>query len=168
MPRLLWSTVALAFGLALHYLFLMNNTDKINELIEDFAFLDDWEERYSHIIELGKTLTPLSDSERNENTKVKGCVSQVWLVSEISNETPPRIFFKGDSDAHIVKGLVAIVLMIFSGLTADEIINTNAEDILEKLGLGEHLSPQRANGLKAMIKRIKNEAVNLSQNSAES
>ena len=153
----------IAIGLHSPYVVHMTNSQKINELIEDFAFLDDWEDRYMHVIELGKSLAPLSDSERNENTKVKGCVSQVWLVSEPSLDTPPRINFRGDSDAHIVKGLVAIILMIFSNLTADEIIKTDAEAILSKLGLEEHLSPQRANGLKAMIARIKEEARSLSK-----
>ncbi len=136
----------------------MTDTHDIDELIDDFAFLDDWEDRYMHVIELGKALAPLKDEERNANTKVKGCVSQVWLVTETTDETPPRLVFRGDSDAHIVKGLVAIVLMIYSGRTADEILDIDAEAILAKLGLQEHLSPQRANGLRAMIDRIRREA----------
>ncbi|HHI88462.1 MAG TPA: SufE family protein [Hellea balneolensis] len=144
----------------------MTETHDIDELIADFAFLEDWEDRYMHVIELGKGLAPLSDAERNANTKVKGCVSQVWLVTEVSDEQPPRLFFRGDSDAHIVKGLVAIVLMIFSGRTAQEILEIDARDILARLGLQEHLSPQRANGLMAMIERIKSEAERIQQTRA--
>jgi len=114
-----------------------------------------------HVIELGKSLAPLSGAERNTGTKVKGCVSQVWLVQDISDEKPPIITYRGDSDAHIVKGLVAIVLTIFSGRTAQEITDINAGEILAKLGLEEHLTPQRSNGLHAMIARIKQDAAAL-------
>ena len=127
-------------------------------MIDDFAFLDDWEERYMHVIELGKALPPLSESEKTELTKVKGCVSQVWLVTEKDESSPPLITLRGDSDAHIVKGLVAIVLQIFSGRSAQEILAIDAQDILAQLGLAEHLSPQRSNGLHAMIARIKRDA----------
>ena len=127
----------------------------ITDMIDDFAFLTDWEDRYMHVIDLGKQLTPLTDAERNAANKVKGCVSQVWLVSERDGET---LTFRGDSDAHIVKGLVAVALEIFSGRTPAEISTIDAGDILGKLGLQEHLSPQRSNGLNAMITRIKAEA----------
>jgi len=124
------------------------------EMLEDFSFLDDWEDRYTHVIEMGKALASILPEEKNEFTKVKGCVSQVWLVVQKSNGTPSTLNFRGDSDAHIVKGLVAIVLEIFSGRTAKEILEINAGEILSKLGLAEHLSPQRSNGLNAMIARI--------------
>ena len=127
----------------------------ITDMIDDFAFLGDWEERYMHVIDMGKQLASLEPNERNEATKVKGCVSQVWLVSKHDRG---KIYFRGDSDAHIVKGLVAVTLEIFSGRTPEEILSINAGEILNKLDLSEHLSPQRSNGLKAMIERINLEA----------
>ena len=133
----------------------------IQDMLDDFSFLDDWEDRYMHVIEMGKSLAPLSDSERNQTTKVNGCVSQVWLVTEVSDDAPVIFRYRGDSDAHIVKGLVAIALTIFSGRTAQEIADIDAGVILAQLGLAEHLSPQRSNGLNAMIARIKSEAARL-------
>jgi len=127
----------------------------IQDMIDDFAFLDDWEDRYMHVIDLGKGLAPLPDGAQIDANKVKGCASQVWLVSD---ETSGIWTFSGDSDAHIVKGLVAIVLEIFSSRSAAEIVALDANDILSKLGLAEHLSAQRSNGLAAMIARIKREA----------
>lgn len=133
----------------------MTYPSNIQDMIDDFAFLDDWEDRYMHVIDLGKGLDALPEGTQTEANKVKGCASQVWLVSDLSGETWT---FKGDSDAHIVKGLVAIVLEIFSGRSAAEIAALNANEILSKLGLSEHLSAQRSNGLAAMIGRIKTEA----------
>ena len=130
----------------------------IQDMIDDFAFLSDWEERYTHVIDMGKNLAPLEPSEKNIASKVKGCVSQVWLVSERNGDDDPIITFRGDSDAHIVKGLVAVTLQIFSGRTASMIGALDAPHILKQLELDEHLSPQRSNGLKAMIGRIKLEA----------
>ena len=127
----------------------------IQDMIDDFAFLDDWEDRYMHVIDLGKGLPPLPDTDKTDANKVKGCASQVWLVSQRKNGIWT---FSGDSDAHIVKGLVAIVLEIFSGRSAAEIAALDANDILSKLGLAEHLSAQRSNGLASMIGRIKSEA----------
>jgi len=127
----------------------------IQDMIDDFAFLDDWEDRYMHVIDLGKGLTPLPEGAQIDANKVKGCASQVWLISE---QTNGNWTFSGDSDAHIVKGLVAIVLEIFSGRSSAEIAALDANDILSKLGLAEHLSAQRSNGLAAMIGRIKGEA----------
>lgn len=127
----------------------------IQDMIDDFAFLDDWEDRYMHVIDLGKGLVPLAASDKTDENKVKGCASQVWLVSQHQDNIWN---FAGDSDAHIVKGLVAIVLEIFSGRTAADIAALDANDILSKLGLAEHLSAQRANGLASMINRIKSEA----------
>ena len=130
----------------------------IQEIIDDFSFMEDWEDRYSHVIDLGKDLAPLTAPERNDMTRVKGCVSQVWLVQDEDIDGKNRLIYRGDSDAHIVKGLVAIMISIFSGQTAQTIIDTNIEDIMQQLGLSEHLSPQRSNGLKAMIGRIRKDA----------
>ena len=133
----------------------MTYPTNIQDMIDDFAFLDDWEDRYMHVIDLGKGLPPLLDTDKTDANKVKGCASQVWLVSQRKNGIWT---FSGDSDAHIVKGLVAIVLEIFSGRSAAEIAALDANDILSKLGLAEHLSAQRSNGLASMIGRIKSEA----------
>ena len=127
----------------------------VQSMIEDFSFLTDWEDRYMHVIDMGRQLPPLTPAERNPATKVNGCVSQVWLISDRAGDT---LVFRGDSDAHIVKGLVAVALEIFSGREPKQILALDAEAILEKLDLSEHLSPQRSNGLKAMIARIKSEA----------
>lgn len=141
---------------------MMDMPQNIQDMMDDFSFLDDWEDRYMHVIELGKSLAPLSDDERNANTKVNGCVSQVWLVLEVDNAgRNPVLKFRGDSDAHIVKGLVAVVLTIFSGRTAQEIVDIDAAAILSGLGLEEHLTPQRSNGLHAMIGRIKQDAARM-------
>ena len=130
----------------------------IQDMIDDFAFLSDWEERYMHVIDLGKALPPLSEAEKTDVNKVKGCVSQVWLISDRTEGVDPVLTFRGDSDAHIVKGLVAVTLQIFSGRKASIITELDASAILKDLDLQEHLSPQRSNGLKAMIGRIKAEA----------
>lgn len=126
----------------------------IQDLIDDFSFLDDWEERYMHVIEMGKALAPLDESARNDATKVKGCASQVWLVSESDKASSPQMTYSGDSDAFIVKGLIAIAIAIYSGQAAADIIATPARPIFDALGLSEHLSAQRANGLGAMVERI--------------
>lgn len=125
---------------------------------EDFAFLDDWEERYRYIIDLGESLPEFPESFRDDAHKVRGCVSQVWLHADVGEGPDPVIIFRGDSDAHIVRGLVAIMMALFSGKRASEISRIDAEDTMRALGLDEHLTPQRANGLRAMIKRIKQEA----------
>ena len=131
----------------------------IESLIEDFSFLDDWEERYRYVIELGRELEPLSDDEHSPANKVQGCVSQVWLVTETkAGANGPLLVFRGDSDAHIVRGLIAILLRIYSGKTAREILDIDARPILGKLGLNEHLSPQRSNGLYSMVGRIQTDA----------
>lgn len=135
--------------------------ENIEDMISDFEFLEDWEDRYVHVIDMGKALPPLEPALKTDATKVKGCVSQVWLISAHKGGPDPVLTFKGDSDAHIVKGLVAVVLEIFSGRKASEILSLDAKAILEKLGLAEHLSPQRSNGLQAMIARIKAEAESL-------
>jgi cysteine desulfuration protein SufE len=133
-------------------------TTAIETIRDDFAFLDDWEERYRYIIELGEQLDPYPESARDAGHKVQGCVSQVWLLTRQSGVGDPVLSFKGDSDAHIVRGLVAIMLALFSGKRASEILRTDAEATMREFGLDEHLTPQRANGLRSMIKRIKREA----------
>ena len=135
----------------------MNLPENIQEMLEDFEFLTDWEDRYMHVIDMGKQLPGLVDALKVDANKVKGCVSQVWLMTEF-DEKNQILKFQGDSDAHIVKGLVAIVLEIYSGRTPTEIMSLEAEPILKSLGLSEHLSPQRSNGLRAMVGRIRAEA----------
>ena len=130
----------------------------INEIFDDFAFLDEWEDRYRYVIELGQALPPFPDAARIDACKVQGCVSQVWLTTDLGSGADPVVTFAGDSDAHIVKGLVAIMLALFSGKRASEIVAADAEATLRKLGLDEHLTPQRANGLRSMVKRIKRDA----------
>ncbi|SDP04749.1 SufE family protein [Phyllobacterium sp. OV277] len=130
----------------------------IDDIIADFDFLDDWEDRYRYVIDLGRELKPYPDTARDAAHKVNGCVSQVWLKSTLSEGTDPVIEFVGDSDAHIVRGLVAIMMVLYSGKKASEILAVDPEAILKKLGLNENLTPQRSNGLRSMIGRIRNEA----------
>lgn len=131
----------------------------IDSIRDDLAFLDDWEERYRYIIDLGRTLAPLSEAELAETNKVRGCASQVWLVSSVHRDGgTPRLTFRGDSDAHIVKGLVALALALYSGKTAAEILATDAQAFFAEIGLKEHLTPQRSNGLASMVERIKADA----------
>jgi cysteine desulfuration protein SufE len=133
-------------------------TQTIDDIIADFDFLDDWEDRYRYVIDLGRDLKPYPESARDAAHKVRGCVSQVWLKSTLNGDADPVIEFVGDSDAHIVRGLVAIMMVLYSGKKASEILAVNPEAILKKLGLDEHLTPQRSNGLRAMIGRIRIEA----------
>lgn len=130
----------------------------IDKIIEDFAFLDDWEDRYRYVIELGKALPDLAEDKRTSENKVNGCASQVWLVSHLGEGADPVMNFEGDSDAHIVRGLVAIVLAACSGKRASEIAAMDILSTFDKIGLVENLSSQRANGLRSMVKRIQDEA----------
>ncbi|MHA6644731.1 SufE family protein [Mesorhizobium sp. A623] len=130
----------------------------IETIRDDFSFLDEWEDRYRYVIELGENLPPFPDNERTPVNKVPGCVSQVWLTTDIGAGLDPVLVFHGDSDAHIVRGLVAIMLALFSGQPASIILKTDADATLKTLGLDEHLSPQRANGLRSMVKRIRRDA----------
>ena len=130
----------------------------IETIRDDFAFLDEWEERYRYVIELGGDLAPYPEEARDDVHKVPGCVSQVWLHTTRGPGSDPALTFLGDSDAHIVRGLVAIMLALYSGRKASEILATDAEETLRALGLDEHLTPQRANGLRAMVRRIRLEA----------
>ncbi|CAN5543560.1 SufE family protein [soil metagenome] len=132
----------------------------LDELAEEFEVLGDWEERYRYVIELGKDLAPLSDAEHSEANKVRGCASQVWLVTE--PQADGTVVFRGDSDAHIVSGLIAIVLRLYSGQPAKAIVAFDAAAALTRLGLSEALSMQRSNGLKAMVARIQRDAGALS------
>lgn len=130
--------------------------DDIADLIEDFAFLDGWEERYMHVIDLGKAMPPLPASDQNDSNKVQGCASQVWLVSD--RDAEGHLVFRGDSDAHIVSGLVAIAVQVFSHKPDQLIRDFDTDALFDALGLSEHLSSQRANGLRSMVARIKHEA----------
>lgn len=130
----------------------------IDDIRTDFELLDDWEDRYRYVIELGRELPPMPEEDRNEHTKVPGCVSQVWLTSQSDGASPPHLTFRGESDAHIVRGLVAIALALYSGRSAPEILETEAETIFKSLGLKEHLTPQRSNGLRSMVARIQSDA----------
>ncbi|MBA4209611.1 MAG: cysteine desulfuration protein SufE [Parvibaculum sp.] len=132
----------------------------IQDLIDDFAFLDDWEERYRYVIELGKGLEPLSAEEHSAEHKVEGCVSQVWLVDELRKDGQgrPVLHFRGDSDAHIVRGLIAILMTLYSDKTPAEILDIDARSVFAQLGLNEHLTPQRSNGLYSMVARIQADA----------
>lgn len=131
---------------------------EVDQLIADFELLDDWEDRYRHVIELGRALPPLPEAERSEANKVRGCASQVWLSTHVVDAGAPRLTFAGDSDALIVKGLVAIVIALFSGRTPEEIRATDAEALFARLDLSAHLTTQRANGLRALVDRIKADA----------
>lgn len=130
----------------------------LETIISDFELLDDWEDRYRYIIDLGRELEPLPEAAHSDANKVAGCVSQVWLETTKGDGADPVVSFKGDSDAHIVRGLVALVIAIYSGHKASEIERTDAMAVLKTLGLDQHLSPQRSNGLKSMVQRIQREA----------
>ena len=127
----------------------------LNDLADEFELLGDWEERYRYVIELGKDLAPLTDAERAEN-KVRGCASQVWLVTE--PQADGTLKFRGDSDAHIVSGLVAIMLRLYSGRAPADIVAFDAKGAMDRLGLSGALSSQRSNGLKSMVARIQHDA----------
>ena len=131
----------------------------LDTIRSDFELLDEWEDRYRYVIELGRQLPPLPEAERNESNKVRGCASQVWLATHVDGAGDTAVLtFEGDSDAHIVKGLIAILLAIYQGRTAAEIPAIQTEKILGDLGLADHLTPQRSNGLKAMVGRIREDA----------
>ena len=126
------------------------------EIAETFEFLDDWEDRYRHVIELGKALPPLDPAVKVPATKVEGCASQVWLLPRIEGTGPAARFdFEGESDAMIVRGLIAVLHALYSGLAAQEVAAVDAPAELARLGLDQHLSAQRSNGLRAMVTRIR-------------
>lgn len=133
----------------------MTHPQAFTDIAENLSFLDDWEDRYRYIIELGQALPPLAEAEKSAENKVHGCVSQVWLVSQRDGA---RLSYRGESDAMIVRGLVAILVALYSGRPAAEIAQTDAIAIFDELGLREHLTTQRSNGLVAMVNRIRGEA----------
>ncbi len=131
-------------------------TADIDALVDEFDFLGDWEERYRYLIEMGQALPGLPEAERTDDTRVKGCVSQVWMV--IDDGPDHALELRGDSDAHIVKGLVALLSRLYDGRKPAEALSIDPKEVLGRIGLAEHLSPQRSNGLASMIKRIQAEA----------
>lgn len=126
-----------------------------DEIADDFAFIDDWDEKYRYIIDLGKRLPALTEAEHAEENKVRGCASQVWLVFD---DADGKIRFRGDSDAAIVKGLVALMVSLFSGKSTEEVAALDAQAKLGEIDLRDHITPQRSNGVVSMIKRIKAQA----------
>lgn len=131
--------------------------DRIDALVDEFDLLEDWEERYRYVIELGRELAPLSDAEHSEANRVHGCASQVWLVTE-SGDEDGTFRFRGDSDAHIVRGLIAILLRLYNDLRPEEIAALDTREAFRQIGLSEHLSRQRSNGVVAMTERIQRQA----------
>ena len=132
----------------------------IDEIRENFELLEDWDDRYRYVIELGRTLDPMPKAEHSAANKVQGCASQVWLAKQIDRggADQPRLKYLGDSDAHIVRGLIAILLTLYSGRTPTEILSTDAGDVFDEFGFRDHLTPQRSNGLRAMVERIRADA----------
>ena len=132
----------------------------IDEIVENFTLLDQWDDRYRYVIELGRTLPPLPESAHNDGNKVQGCASQVWLLTHVKPDgaAGPTLTFDGDSDAHIVRGLIAILFALYSGKSAREILATDALKLFDSIGLRENLTPQRSNGLRSMVERIRAEA----------
>jgi cysteine desulfuration protein SufE len=132
----------------------------IEEIIDNFTVLDDWDDRYRYLIELGRELPPLPEAAHSDANKVQGCASQVWLDTRVRRDgaAGPILTFAGDSDAHIVRGLIAILFAIFSGQSARHILETDALALFERMGLREHLTPQRSNGFRSMVERIRADA----------
>jgi len=133
---------------------------KIDEIVENFTLLDEWDDRYRYVIELGRTLSPLAESAHVEANKVRGCASQVWLITHVkpNGAGGPVLSFEGDSDAHIVRGLIAILFALYSGKSAKEILAIDSLALFDSIGLRENLTPQRSNGLRSMVERIRAEA----------
>lgn len=132
----------------------------IDEIIGNFSVLDDWDDRYRYLIELGRELAALPEAARTDANKVQGCASQVWLDTAVrpDGSDGPVLSFEGDSDAHIVRGLIAILFALYSGKSAKHILSTDAVELFETLGLREHLTPQRSNGFRSMVDRIRSDA----------
>ena len=132
----------------------------IDEIIENFSLLDEWDDRYRYVIELGRGLAPLPEAARREANKVQGCASQVWLATDVhpNGAAGPILSFVGDSDAHIVRGLIAILFALYSGQAARGILKIDAEALFNRMGLREHLTPQRSNGFRSMVERIRSDA----------
>lgn len=125
----------------------------IEELVDNFGFLEDWEDRYAYLIDLGSQLPPMDDSLKTEQSKVRGCMSQVWMI--LGWDSAGRLTFIADSDAQIVRGLIAVLRVIFAGHTAEEIAKADVGKTFARLGLDQHLSPNRRNGFFAMVERVK-------------
>jgi len=131
----------------------------IDEIVSNFELLDEWEERYRYVIELGRLMEPLPEEAHTDANKVRGCASQVWLVTKLDPaKGEPVLRLVGDSDAHIVRGLVALLISLYSGKTASEALSTDALGLFKELGLSEHLTPQRSNGVRSMVERIRRDA----------
>ena len=131
----------------------------IDEIRENFELLEEWDDRYRYVIELGRTLQPMPEAEHSPGNKVQGCVSQVWLSKKMERGSAgPVLKYLGDSDAHIVRGLIAILLTLYSGRTPQEILATDATGVFDEFGFRDHLTPQRSNGLRAMVERIRTDA----------
>ena len=132
----------------------------VDEIVENFTLLDEWDDRYRYVIELGRTLSPLPAGAHIDTNKVQGCASQVWLLTHVKEDgsAGPFLTFEGDSDAHIVRGLIAILFALYSGKSAREILATDALALFDRIGLRENLTPQRSNGLRSMVERIRAEA----------
>ena len=132
----------------------------IEEIVDNFSVLGDWDDRYRYLIELGRELPPLADAAHNDANKVSGCASQVWLETNVHPDGAggPVLTFAGDSDAHLVRGLIAILFAIYSGRNAKKILATDAVALFDKMGLREHLTPQRSNGFRSMVERIRSDA----------
>ena len=132
----------------------------IDEIRDNFALLEEWDDRYRYVIELGRTLEPMPETEHSAANKVQGCVSQVWLSKRVDRGggQAPVLKYRGDSDAHIVRGLIAILLTLYSGRTPQEILATDATSVFDEFGFRDHLTPQRSNGLRAMVERIRTDA----------
>ena len=132
----------------------------IDEIVENFTLLDEWDDRYRYVIELGRTLPPLADNAHVDVNKVQGCASQVWLITHVkpNGSAGPVLSFEGDSDAHIVRGLIAILFALYSGKSAGEILAIDSLALFDRISLRENLTPQRSNGLRSMVERIRAEA----------
>jgi cysteine desulfuration protein SufE len=132
----------------------------IEEIVDNFSVLDDWDDRYRYLIELGRELPPLAEAAHHDANKVQGCASQVWLETRVhpNGASGPSLTFEGDSDAHLVRGLIAILFAVYSGKSAKNILATDAVALFEKMGLREHLTPQRSNGFRSMVERIRSDA----------
>jgi len=131
----------------------------IDEIRDNFALLEEWDDRYRYVIELGRTLEPMPEAEHSAANKVQGCVSQVWLSKTLERGgREPILKYLGDSDAHIVRGLIAILLTLYNGRTPNEILSTDATEVFDEFGFRDHLTPQRSNGLRAMVERIRSDA----------
>ena len=138
----------------------MDGMATIDDIKDNFELLEEWDDRYRYVIELGRTLTPLPDADHSATNKVQGCASQVWLAKNVtrSDAGEPVLNYIGDSDAHIVRGLIAILLSLYSGQTAKRILETDAIKLFDELGFREHLTPQRSNGLRSMVNRVQRDA----------